>query len=361
MPAPFSQSQTVDVSQIEDDVEVNKQNITECALLNDSSQNITANRVRATDFHVGSNSVYTEIEDNKLTIHGGSNWESDHHLGKIEYSNTAPQYGLTIKSEHADYDSTLVLLGDGLEIGTHNLTISPQLKITKENEVIINENAKLMHGRLHIGTFIQLDNAYFTDLCRVFSTVDGNAANGSGEYDDDGVAGGNRVALPTTHGYPDDINDWFYWDKWRATKYVFFNTPYPNDFIVKNKSNTELIGNAYEDGTKIEITADGYYRLEASVFIHIVNNARQKIAYSFSKDDTNDEKARIGPVAMTTKESTADCQSTSLNHVEYCSRGDRISLIYAKSSSYKVDLLTSSGQADAPAGVSQLRVTYLMP
>ena len=148
------------------------------------------------------------------------------------------------------------------------------------------------------------------------------------------------------------------------TKYAFFNTPYPNDFIVKNKSNTTLTGNTYEDACKIEITAQGYYRLEASVFIHITNNNRQQIAYSFSKDDANGDKARIGPVAMTTREAgvnTLDCQSTSINHVVYCSRGDRISLIYAKSSSYKVNHVSSSGQADAPDGVSQIRVTYLMP
>ena len=133
---------------------------------------------------------------------------------------------------------------------------------------------------------------------------------------------------------------------------------------MKNKSNTTLTGNTYQDAAKIEITADGYYRLEANIFIHVTNFGRQQIAYSFSKDDANDEKARIGPIAMTTRESglqALDCQSTSLNHVEYCSRGDRISLIYAKSSYYKVDHNHSSGQADAPDGVSQLRVTYLMP
>ena len=156
MPVPFSQSrsQTVDLSQIQDDLETNKTNIAKCALLNDSSQNITANRMRATDLHVGSNSVYTEIEDNKITIHCGSNWESDHHLGKIEYNNTTPQYGLSIKSEHADNDSTLKLLGDALELATHSSTVSPQLKITGGlvKEVIINEGAKLMHGRLAINS-----------------------------------------------------------------------------------------------------------------------------------------------------------------------------------------------------------------
>ena len=373
MPAPFSQRQTIDVTQIENDVETNKQNITECALLNDTSQSIKANSTTSTTVYAGhSNTVYTAIEDTKITIQAGevTTGEGDYggsHVAKIEYNNNWPQFGLAISSEHVDYDSLLTMRADRLELATHSSAVFPQIAITGGlvKEVIINANAKLMHGNLAIGSFIELDNAYFTDLCRIFSTADGDAYGGSGEYDDDGVAGGNKLATPRTDGFPEDINDWFYFHRWRSInggqKAV---CPYPNDYIVKNESNTTLVGSTYEDGTKIEITTAGYYRLDANIFIHMVNQTKQQIAYSFSKDDANDEKARIGPVALTVRESTSDlldCQSTSLTHVLYCSSGDRVSLIYAKASHARVEFSSSSGQADAPAGVSQLRVTYLMP
>ena len=351
MPVPFHDDLHIQIKSHELEISQNAEEITECAKLNDTSQNLYSNFITCDRLYAGhSNSVFTEIESNKIILHGGENSESDVHTGSIEYATST---GLTIKSEHADDDSTLILRGDVIEIGTHNLANTPQIEITKTNEFKLSADTKLIHGNIQRGSFIQLDNAYLTDMSRILI----------GEYDDDGAAGGNKIALPTTDGYPDQIEDWFYFDTWRADNALI---PSTSDFIVRNESNSILSGN-YQDGCKLEVTTAGYYKLEAHVFIHHVTDFLQEMAFSFCLDDNNGDKERVGPIAdyvrgrHLSSSYLLEAGYINFDHVLYMTSGQRVSLLYAKNSHYRVDFSGSMGQADAPDGTGQIRLTFLMP
>ena len=348
MPVPFHDDLHIQINSHELEISQNVEDITECAKLNDTSQNLLSNFITADKLYAGhSNSVFTEIESNKIILQGGSNGESEPHSGSIQYTSLS---GLIIKSEHADNDSTLIMRGDVVQIGTHNLANTPQIEITKTNEFKLSADTKLMHGNIQRGSFIQLDNAYLTDMSRVLL----------GEYDDDGAAGGNKIATPTTDGYPDDNNDWFYFDTWRADNALI---PSTSDFIVRNESNSILSGN-YQDGCKLEVTTAGYYKLEAHVFINHVTDFNQEMAFSFCLDDSNSDKERVGPIAdyaRAEKSGLLEAGYINFDHVLYLTSGQRVSLLYAKNSHYRVDFSGSNGQADAPDGTGQIRLTFLMP
>jgi len=348
MPVPFHDDLHIQINSHELEISQNAEEITECAKLNDTSQNLYSNFITADKLYAGhSNSTFTEIEANKITLQGGSNGDSEIHSGSIQYTSAS---GLIIKSEHADNDSTLIMRGDVVQIGTHNLANTPQIEITKTNEFKLSADTKLMHGNIQRGSFIQLDNAYLTDMSRILI----------GEYDDDGAAGDNKISTPTTDGYPGDMNDWFYFDTWRADNALI---PSTSDFIVLNESNSTLSGN-YQDACKLEVTTAGYYKLESHIFIHHVNDYLQEMAFSFCLDDTNGDKERVGPIAdyvRTDHHNLLRGGCVNFDHVLYLTSGQRVSLLYAKNSHYRNDFSKSMGQADAPDGTGQLRLTFLMP